>query len=114
LTRADKLAARAARTGFDWPDAEGPLAKIHEELEEVRTASTDAERSEEIGDLLFAAASYARKLGVDPENALRSANRKFEQRFRIIEQTAGFASKTLEQKEVLWQEAKGTCRPDPA
>jgi ATP diphosphatase len=106
LTRADKLAARAARTGFDWPDADGPRAKIAEELAEVAAATSNAERTEEIGDLLFATASYARKLGIDPEAALRAANDKFERRFRIIEKESLFASLSLDQKEVLWQSAK--------
>lgn len=110
LTRAEKLAARAARKGFDWPDAAGPLAKIHEELAELAAAGTDAERTEEAGDLLFAAANYARKLGVDPEEALREANRKFEQRFRSIEQVPGFEALSLEEQEALWQQAK-TRRP---
>jgi ATP diphosphatase len=111
LTRAEKLAARAARTGFDWPDAGGPLAKIHEELAEVAAAANQAERSEEVGDLLFAAANYARKLGVDPEAALRAANSKFERRFRIIEQTYGFKEFSLDQKEHLWQSAKSGALP---
>jgi ATP diphosphatase len=106
LTRAGKLASRAARTGFDWPDAQGPLAKIHEELAEVAGATTDAERAEEVGDLLFAVANYARKLGVDPEDALRGANRKFENRFRIIEKTPDFATLSLDDQEALWQQAK--------
>jgi ATP diphosphatase len=106
LTRAEKLAARAARTGFDWPDAQGPLDKIHEELAEIAGAATEAERREEVGDLLFAAANYARKLGVDPEDALRAANMKFESRFRTIEEEPDFAGLTLEQKEARWQAAK--------
>ena len=106
LTRAEKLASRAARKGFDWPDASGPLAKIHEELAEIASASTDAERADEAGDLLFAAANYARKLGVDPETALRGANSKFEQRFRKIEKVAGFEQMSLEDQEALWQSAK--------
>lgn len=106
LTRAEKLASRAARKGFDWPDASGPLAKIHEELAEIAAATTDAERADEAGDLLFAAANYARKLGVDPEAALRGANSKFEQRFRKIEKIAGFEQMSLEEQEALWQSAK--------
>ncbi|TPE59041.1 nucleoside triphosphate pyrophosphohydrolase [Sandaracinobacter neustonicus] len=106
LTRAEKLANRAARKGFDWPDASGPLAKIHEELAEVAAATTDAERTEEAGDLLFATANYARKLGVDPEQALRGANDKFEQRFRKIEKVSGFEDMSLDQQEHLWQSAK--------
>jgi ATP diphosphatase len=109
LTRAEKLASRAARTGFDWPSAEGPLAKIHEELAEVAAAQTDEERLEEAGDLLFAAANYARKLGIDPEEALRRANSKFEQRFRKIEQVPEFNKLSLDKQELLWQQAK---RPD--
>lgn len=111
LTRAEKLAARAARTGFDWPDANGPLAKIHEELAEIAEARDDAERHEESGDLLFAVANYIRKLEVDPEDALRAANRKFERRFRSIETTPGFARLSLDEQETLWQNAKKT---DPA
>ena len=106
LLRADKLQRRAARTGFDWPDVNGPRAKIAEELDEVAASSTDAERSEEIGDLLFAVVNYARHLSVDPENALRSANAKFEQRFRAIEQHPDFEKLSLEAKERLWQAVK--------
>jgi ATP diphosphatase len=106
LTRAEKLASRAARKGFDWPDATGPLAKIHEELAEIAAADSSDERIEEAGDLLFAAANYARKLGVDPEEALRRANRKFERRFRKIEQVSGFEEMSLDEQERLWQSAK--------
>src|SRR3546814_13074396 len=76
LLRADKLQKRAARTGFDWPDATGARAKIDEELAEVETAATDADRAEEIGDLLFAVVNWARKLGIEPEAALRAASAK--------------------------------------
>ncbi len=106
LTRAEKLAARAARTGFDWPDAQGPLDKIHEELAELRVAETSEERIDEAGDLLFAAANYVRKLGIDPEAALQGANRKFETRFRAIETAPGFANMALSAKEALWQSNK--------
>lgn len=106
LTRAEKLAKRAARTGFDWPDASGPLAKIHEELAEIEQAATQDERIEEAGDLLFAATNYLRKLDIDPEEALRRANRKFEARFRRIERQPGFTDLTLDEKERLWQAEK--------
>ncbi|MCG2840052.1 nucleoside triphosphate pyrophosphohydrolase [Sandaracinobacter sp. RS1-74] len=106
LTRAEKLANRAARTGFDWPDPSGPLAKIHEELEEVAQAETPADLEEEAGDLLFAAANYVRKLGVDPEAVLRAANRKFEQRFRKIEKEPDFSKLSLSEQEALWQSSK--------
>jgi ATP diphosphatase len=87
LARAAKLGKRAGRVGFDWPDAQGVRAKIDEELEEVAQA-TDAQRDEEVGDLLFAVANWSRHLGVDPEEALRRANGKFERRFRAMEALA--------------------------
>lgn len=107
LLRAEKLQKRAARTGFDWPDERGPKAKIAEEIEEIEHAD-DATRAEEVGDLLFAVVNWARHLGVDPEAALRLANGKFERRFRSIEQAGGdaFQSLSLDEKEVLWQQAK--------
>ena len=106
LERAAKLQRRAARTGFDWPDTSGPRAKIDEELAEL-DAETDHHRMlEELGDLLFAVVNLARHLNIEPEAALREANRKFEQRFRAIEQEPGFADMTLDQKEALWVRAK--------
>jgi len=107
LERAQKLQKRAARTGFDWPDESGPRAKIAEELEEISAARSDAEREEEVGDLLFAVVNLARFLKIDAEEALRKANRKFEKRFRAIEQAEGFAALPLDEKEALWQAAKG-------
>ena len=107
LLRAEKLQKRAARVGFDWPDASGPRAKIDEELAEVETAPAD-EVEEEIGDLLFAVVNWARHQGIDPEAALRTANAKFERRFRAMEASAGsdFATLSLDQMEELWQAAK--------
>ena len=106
LERAAKLQRRAARTGFDWPDVSGPRAKIDEELAELE-AETDHDRKlEELGDLLFAVVNLARHLNIEPEAALREANRKFEQRFRSIEQEPGFADLSLDEKEALWVRAK--------
>jgi len=105
LERAAKLQKRAARTGFDWPDIEGPKAKIREELDEIATAPAD-ELEEEVGDLLFAAVNFARHLNIDPEEALRKANRKFEERFRKIEAAPGFQNMSLDEKEALWTAAK--------
>ena len=107
LLRAEKLQKRAARTGFDWPDADGPRAKVIEEIAEIDAASP-AEREEEIGDLLFAVVNWARHLGVDAEAALRAANAKFERRFKAMEAEAGdaFAGLDLEAKEELWENAK--------
>ena len=110
LLRAEKLQKRAARTGFDWPDPSGARAKIDEELAEVEAAATPDGRAEEIGDLLFAMVNWARKLGVDPETALRAANAKFERRFRAMEDEAGeaFTSLDLEAQEALWQRVKSS------
>ncbi|MFE8583929.1 nucleoside triphosphate pyrophosphohydrolase [Sphingomonas sp. NCPPB 2930] len=107
LMRAEKLQNRAARVGFDWPDAEGPRAKIDEELQEIAEATPDT-LEEEFGDLLFAVVNWARHHGVDPEAALRAGNRKFECRFRAMEAEAGdgFAALDLAGKEALWQSVK--------
>jgi ATP diphosphatase len=108
LLRAEKLQKRAARTGFDWPDPSGARAKIDEELVEVEEAVDQAQREEEIGDLLFAVVNWARKLGVEPEAALRAANGKFERRFKAMEAEAGagFEALSLDAKEELWISAK--------
>ncbi len=115
LLRAEKLQKRAARTGFDWPDPSGARAKIDEELVEVEAAASPAEIEEEVGDLLFAVVNWARKLGVEPEAALRAANEKFEKRFKAMEAEAGdaFEALDLDAKEALWQAAKrnGPSKP---
>ena len=106
LERANKLQKRAARTGFDWPDATGARAKVVEELAELDAETDQAAREEELGDLLFAVVNLARKLKIEPEVALRAANAKFERRFRHIETVPGFNDLSLDQKEALWVEAK--------
>lgn len=108
LLRAEKLQKRAARTGFDWPDAADAREKILEELAEVDTAESESHRAEEVGDLLFAVVNYARKLGIEPEAALRAGNSKFERRFKAMEERAGeaFLGLDLEAKEALWQAVK--------
>ncbi len=106
LERAAKLQRRAARTGFDWPDISGPRAKIDEELAELDAETEHDRKLDELGDLLFAVVNLARYLNVEPEAALREANRKFEQRFRAIEKTPGFEQMSLEEMEALWVEAK--------
>jgi ATP diphosphatase len=108
LKRAEKLQQRAARVGFDWPDAAGPRAKILEELGELDTAATSEERVAELGDLLFSVVNYARHLGIDPETALREASGRFESRFRKVEE---IAAKPLKEMDIdglenLWQQAK--------
>ncbi len=106
LERAAKLQRRAARTGFDWPDANGPRAKIDEELVELDREIAHDRQSDELGDLLFAVVNLARHLNIDAEAALRQANKKFERRFRAIETTPDFAALSLEEKEQLWASAK--------
>ncbi len=112
LMRAEKLQKRAARVGFDWPGARQVLEKIAEEAAEVIDARDKGEPQarihEEIGDLIFAVTNLARKLGVDPEHALRDTNQKFTSRFHYIEQNAGqnLQDMTLEDLETLWQAAK--------
>lgn len=108
LKRAEKVQRRAARVGFDWPNAEGPLAKIDEELAEIAAATDAEQRAAELGDLLFTVVNYARHLGVDPEAALAGATRRFEARFRRVEALADgpLEAMTLEGLEALWQRAK--------
>lgn len=106
LDRAAKLQRRAARTGFDWPDATGPRSKVAEELAELDAEDDQQRREEELGDLLFAVVNLARHLNIDAEEALRKANRKFERRFRSIETEPGFAEMSLDRKEELWRAAK--------
>ncbi len=114
LERAVKLQRRAARTGFDWPDASGARAKIDEELAELEAETEPDRREEELGDLLFAVVNLARFLKIEPEEALRKANRKFEKRFREIEQAPGFAAMSLDEKEALWTAAKRREQPAQA
>lgn len=109
LMRAEKLQKRAARTGFDWPDPSGSEAKIAEEIEELKSASSEENKVEEAGDLLFAAVNFVRAHGVSAEEALRAANAKFEARFRAMEALAGletFPTLSLDQQEELWQQVK--------
>lgn len=108
LMRAEKLQKRASRVGFDWPDIDGPRAKIVEELAEVEAADSDDAREDEIGDLLFAVVNFARHLKIDPEIALRRANAKFERRFRKVEELAEtpLAGQPIDALDALWERAK--------
>ena len=118
LQRSVKMQRRAATVGFDWNDPAPVLAKILEELEELRCEIPDgdpARLEDELGDLLFACTNLARKLKLDPARALRAANYKFEQRFRAVEQLAGeknrsLADMELEEMEALWQQVKRESR----
>ena len=115
LTRAEKLQKRAARVGFDWPEPAQVLDKIAEETQEIRAALEEKlprdSVAEEIGDLLFAVVNLARHLQIDSEGALRAANRKFERRFRRVEdilhaQGKEPAGSTLDEMGAAWVQAK--------
>jgi nucleoside triphosphate diphosphatase len=114
LTRAAKITRRAARVGFDWPDAAAVLDKLEEEAAELRAELAEADQArlqDEVGDLLFVLANLARKLELDPEECLRNANAKFERRFRGVEQRLAAQGLTptesgLEAMEAEWQAVK--------
>jgi len=120
LMRAEKLAKRAARVGFDWPSLEPVLEKLQEEIQELEEAIAAPVRdpahvTEELGDILFVVANLCRKLSVDPEEALRAANSKFGKRFRAMEILARsrgqeFAALSLDEQEALWTAVKTTER----
>jgi len=105
------LQRRAANVGFDWPDVEGALDKVREELDELRQAATPEEREAEFGDLVFSMVNVARKMGMNPEDALRQASGRFEARFRLMETAVRAAGKTLaempiEELDRYWEAAK--------
>lgn len=111
LAYAYEIQDRAARVGFDWPDIDGVVVKVHEELQEVLSAKGPTEQEKEIGDLAFAVVNLARWLKVDPESALRGTNRRFKHRFKHIEETArkreiNLSSLGFEEMDRLWEEAK--------
>ncbi len=114
LERARKLQKRAARVGFDWPEIEPVIAKLKEEVAELESALLEGDQqqiSNELGDVLFAAVNLARHGSVEPELALRSANQRFEDRFKWIESTLSSRGKTLsetnlEELDLLWDQAK--------
>jgi MazG family protein len=114
LVKAQRLGDKAARVGFDWPEAGAVIGKVEEELDELRRALRDddlAGASEELGDLLFATAMLGRKLGVDPEAALEAANAKFRRRFAGVERALHERGVPLEQAGLelmdrIWNETK--------
>ena len=113
LSRSEKLQKRAARAGFDWHDIKGPQDKLNEELEELETAQTDDERLLEAGDVLFVAVNIIRRYGVDPEQALKASNAKFERRVRDMEALAAsdgrvFDQLDLDTQEEYWQRVKAS------
>ena len=119
VLEAYQMAVKASRVGFDWPDAPAVLAKLDEEVAELKAAVQAKESAravaEEVGDVLFAAINVARLLGEDPESCLKAANRKFRARFRHVEERLQERGRTpaessLEEMEALWQEAKARER----
>ncbi|MCC6956102.1 MAG: nucleoside triphosphate pyrophosphohydrolase [Anaerolineales bacterium] len=111
LLQSQSYQKRAAHVGFDWPDVQGVLAKLNEELDEVRRANDNEERALEIGDLLFATVNLARWYDIDAESALRLANARFHKRFAYIESEAhrqgrSITELSLEEMEAFWQQAK--------
>ena len=115
LTRAQKLQLRAAHAGFDWDNIQDVMKKIEEELEELASELTDQpdqfRLQDELGDLLFSCVNLARYMNIDAESTLRAANRKFEQRFRYIEealqaQNRALDDASLEEMDKLWEESK--------
>jgi MazG family protein len=111
LAYANEMQARAAGLGYDWPDLEGVIDKVAEEATELLQADEPAHQAEEYGDLLFVLVNLARKLGIDPEAALRAASRKFARRFARVERLAGerqvrLKALGLDELDELWQEAK--------
>jgi|SRR6266576_2345437 len=111
LLMAYRLQERAAGVGFDWPDAKGPLAKVKEETAELERETQRETIEEELGDLLFAVVNLARKLGVEPSQALEKANDKFTRRFGAVERLAAeqglvLGRATLAELDGLWDKVK--------
>ncbi len=114
LLRAQRVQDKAARVGFDWKDARGPVGKLREEIEELAAelpsdvGSADlAALEHELGDLLFSAVNLARHLGLDAEQALRTATARFERRFRRVEGAGGdLTARSEEELDRLWEQAK--------
>lgn len=111
LAQAAELQARVARVGFDWPGVDGILDKVTEEVGEIQRAGDEAERRDEVGDLLFTLVNYARRLGIDAEGSLRTANGRFRRRFKRLEQAAGGQARplremNLQEMDALWEAAK--------
>ena len=115
LAESQTIQGRARRAGFDWPDIQGPLEKLSEEIAELALAEDERDREEEFGDVLFVIAHIAATMGVDGEQALRRANGKFRRRFGLVERWANEQSLDLneldfEARDELWERAKAAER----
>ncbi len=111
LVKAYRMQEKAAQVGFDWPNEKQVWDKVEEELAEMQSSTTPAEREAEFGDLLFALVNYARFTGINPDDALEKTNRKFKTRFEFIEQQASLQGRqliemSLEEMDAIWNEAK--------
>jgi len=106
LAEAQQISSKVARVGFDWPGVAPVFDKLDEELKELREATTQEHKAEELGDLMFVVVNLARHLNIDAEQALRAANAKFRRRFAYVEQNTKLKEATLEEMEAKWQEAK--------
>ena len=125
VLEASKLGSRAAKVGFDWPNAEGLFDKLQEEISELKAELTPSSERQskaaieaEFGDLLFTAVNLARHLKVDPESALRATNAKFRRRFAAMESAAGsadaLAASTPSELDILWNQAKNAASEPPS
>lgn len=113
LMRAEKIQAKASRVGFDWEDISGPWEKFREEIDELRQAKNQAERTQEFGDVIFALVNVARFLNIDPEEALNFTNEKFIRRFKFVEERVKESGKewndfNLAELDSFWDMAKST------
>lgn len=111
LARSQKIQGKAAKVGFEWPTIDGVYEKVAEELAELKTAVSPKEKEDELGDVLFTIVNVARWLDIDAESAMRSANQKFIHRFKRVEQLAKernieLKKQSIDELELLWQEAK--------
>lgn len=111
LGRSQSIQRRVAQVGFDWPEVDGIIEKLSEEIGELKQAEDEESREREFGDVLFALVNIARRMGVDSEAALRAANQRFTRRFNYMEEACrrrgvNFAKLSLEEQNALWEEAK--------
>jgi XTP/dITP diphosphohydrolase/ATP diphosphatase len=124
ILEAGKLGSRAAKVGFDWPDADGLFEKLQEEIGELKAELSPSSENQsttkieaELGDLLFTAVNLARHLKIDPESALRATNAKFRRRFAAMESAAGstdaLAASTPSELDILWNQAKNAASEPP-
>ncbi|MFC1942030.1 nucleoside triphosphate pyrophosphohydrolase [Chloroflexota bacterium] len=115
LSYGQEIQRRVARAGFDWEDINGVIEKLNEEVREFEQAGNPAEKAQEFGDVLFTLVNFARRQGIDSEEALREANRRFYRRFTYMEEVcrrrgSTFQELSFEEQNALWEEAKKGCR----